>query len=184
MARSRSEPLDRAALTNYALKTLTGHAMSAAELRARLARRAADPADVDPVLTKLHEGGLLDDRKFAESYAASRLENQGFGRSRVLSDLRRRRVASQAASEAVNVTFEGTEETALIERFLERKYRGKNLAQFLGEDKNLAAAYRRLRVAGFTAGASIRTLKRYAARADELEETEVEDPESGADFAG
>ena len=71
-------------------------------------------------------------------------------------------------------TFAETNETELIEAFLKRKYRGKQLGAFLGEEKNLAGAFRRLRYAGFSAGASIRVLKRYASRADELEEIEQE----------
>jgi len=58
----------------------------------------------------------------------------------------------------------------VIEQFLARKYRGKNLAELLAEEKHLASAYRRLRTAGFGAGNSIRVLKRYAAQADLLEE--------------
>ncbi len=56
-----------------------------------------------------------------------------------------------------------------MEAFLKRKYRGKDLGAFLKEEKNLAAAYRRLRYAGFSSGGSIRALKRYASQADELE---------------
>jgi regulatory protein len=74
-------------------------------------------------------------------------------------------------------TYQETDETKLIEEFLKRKYRGKKLGEFLGEEKNLAAAYRRLRYAGFPAGASIGVLKRYVRQAEELEGLEVEDPE-------
>jgi regulatory protein len=58
----------------------------------------------------------------------------------------------------------------MIERFLARKYRGKDLGALLKEQKNLASAYRKLRQAGFSTGPSIRVLKRYAAEAERLEE--------------
>jgi regulatory protein len=118
----------------------------------------------------------LDDKRFAESYAAARLENQGLGKMRVLRDLRQRRIAPQLAEQVTERTYQETDETKLIEDFLKRRYRGKKLGEFLGEEKNLAGAYRRLRYAGFSAGASIRVLKRYARRAEELEGLEVEDP--------
>ncbi len=175
MARERPAPLDRAALTNYALRLLSGRAMSSAELRTRLRRRAAEPADIEPVMTILQDAGYLDDRRFAESYATARLENQGFGRMRVLRDLRQRRVSGDMAASVVNDTFEGTDEAALIEQYLARKYRGKNLPEFLAEDKNLASAFRRLRMAGFNSTACIKVLKRHAASADELEDGE-DDP--------
>jgi regulatory protein len=132
---------------------------------------------VDAVLAKLKDLGYLNDRRFAENYAAARLENQGLGKMRVLRDLRQRRVAPQLAEQVTEQTFEKTDETALIEKFLERKYRGKQLRTFLKEEKNLAGAFRRLRYAGFSAGASIRVLKRYASQAEELESLELDEPE-------
>jgi regulatory protein len=181
MARRKPEILDRNALLAYALRTLTRRALSESELRSRLARRSEDPAAVEDAVAKLKESGLLNDARFAESYAAARLENQGFGRLRVLSDLRRRRVGARVAGTAVENAFEGTDEDALVERFLQRKYRGKDLAQFLSEDKNVASAYRRLRLAGFSSGAAIRVLKQYAVRAEELEDTDGEDLDSHGD---
>ena len=64
----------------------------------------------------------------------------------------------------------------MIESFLARKYRGKDLGALLSEEKHLASAFRRLRAAGFSTGNSIRVLKRFAAEADRLEE-EAERPE-------
>jgi regulatory protein len=163
-------------LLNYAVRALGGRAHSTGELREKLRRRAERAEDVDAVLAKLKELGYLDDKRFAESYAAARLENQGLGKMRVLRDLRQRRIAPQLAEQVAEKTYQETDETKLIEDFLKRKYRGKKLGEFLGEEKNLAGAYRRLRYAGFSAGASIRVLKRYAKQAEELEGLEVEDP--------
>jgi len=163
-------------LLNYAVRALGGRAHSTGELREKLRRRAERAEDVDAVLAKLKELGYLDDKRFAESYAAARLENQGLGKMRVLRDLRQRRIAPQLAEQVAEKTYQETDETKLIEDFLKRKYSGKKLGEFLGEEKNLAGAYRRLRYAGFSAGASIRVLKRYAKQAEELEGLEVEDP--------
>ena len=65
----------------------------------------------------------------------------------------------------------------LIEAYLSRKFRGKDLASWLSDDKNLMAAYRRLRYAGFSGGNSIRVLKRYTQQADQLEGSEPEPSE-------
>ena len=88
---------------------------------------------------------------------------------RVLRDLRQRRVAPKLAEQVTERTFQSTDETELIEAFLKRKFRGKQLGPFLKDPKNLAAAFRRLRYAGFSSGASIRVLKRYSNQAEELE---------------
>ncbi len=157
---------------NYALRALGSRALSYGEMRQKLDRRAERREDIDAVLQKLRESGYLDDRRYAESYAAGRLENEGHGRSRVLRDLRQRRVAPKLAEQAVAKTFDATSEPDLIESYLQRKFRGKDLPIWLGEEKNLAAAYRRLRYAGFSSANSIRVLKRYAARAEKLEDLE------------
>jgi len=163
---------------NYALRLLGGRAYSTGELREKLRQRAERPESVDEVLSKLKGMGYLDDRRFAENYAAARLENEGFGKMRVLRDLRQRRVAPNLAEQVTERTFQSTDETELIEAFLKRKFRGKQLSTFLKDEKNLAAAFRRLRYAGFSAGASIRVLKRYASQAEELEGMETDEPES------
>jgi len=155
---------------NYALRSLGGRALSTGELRQKLRQRAELAGDVDPVLAKLKEAGYLNDRRYAESFAAARLENDGHGRGRVLRDLQVHRVAPKLAEEVVQGAFAGTDEVDLIEAYLNRKYRGKDLPVWLGEEKNLASAFRRLRYAGFSTGNSIRVLKRYAAKADDLEE--------------
>jgi regulatory protein len=83
-----------------------------------------------------------------------------------------RRIAPAVARQAVDAAFEGVDETAMIQAFLERKYRGKDLGALLQDQKHLASAFRKLRAAGFSTGNSIRVLKRYAAEAERLEELE------------
>lgn len=165
--------LDSEALMEYALRALSGRALSISELRERLCKRAADAADADSVIAKLKEAGYLDDRRFAESFALARKDSQGFGRMRVIRDLRQRRVAPAVAEKAVGEVYAGADEAGMIGGFLERKYRGKDLAAFLADDRNLMSAFRRLRHVGFSAGASIQVLKRYAAKAGELEDIEA-----------
>jgi regulatory protein len=69
----------------------------------------------------------------------------------------------------VEAAFKETDEVALIENYLERKYRGKDLGALLKEEKHLASAFRRLRGAGFSPGNAIRVLKRHASEAERLE---------------
>jgi regulatory protein len=169
VAKRTTKLLDQESLLNYALRLLGGRGYSMGELREKIRTRAEVSESIDAVIAKLKEAGYVDDRKFAENYAAARLANEGFGKMRVLRDLRQRRVAPKLAEQVTERTFKSTDETELVEAFLKRKYRSKELGAFLKEPKNLAAAYRRLRYAGFSSGASIRVLKRYASRADELE---------------
>jgi len=164
------KPLDLEGLMNYAARALSARAYTVSELKARLKKRAVRQEDVETVLGRLKDAGMVNDRRFAGSFADWRRESQGIGKARVMRDLMARRVAPAVAKEAVEASFEGIDETAMIEAFLKRKYRGKDLGALLQVDKELASAFRKLRGAGFSTGNSIRALKRYAAEAERLEE--------------
>jgi SOS response regulatory protein OraA/RecX len=170
----KPKPLDLNGLMNYAAQALSARAQSLNEMRTRLKRRAAKPEDVAEVISRLKRAGLMDDSRFADSFANWRRENQGLGKARVVRDLMVRRVAPAVAQKAVDQAYAEVDETGLIESFLSRKYRGKNLGEILREPKNLASAYRKLRVAGFSSGNSIAVLKRYTAEAERLAEMEDE----------
>jgi regulatory protein len=151
-----AKKLDAVGLWDYALKTAGIQARSTGELRTKLRARALHAEDVDVTIAKLREYGVLNDRRFAEGFANSRIENRAFGKARVLRDLRARRVAPEVAAKAVETAYEGRDEIALIEEYVRRKFRGKPIE---GE-KDLASAFRRLRGAGFTTGNSLLVLKR------------------------
>jgi regulatory protein len=170
------KPLDENGLLAFAAQALSARALSIGELREKLKRRAAEPSDVEIVLARLKESGYLNDRRFADSYASWRRDDGGFGKTRVLRDLMARRVAPAVAKQAAEAAYQGADEIAMIEKFLERKYRGKDLGALLQEEKHLASAYRRLRTSGFSTGNSVRVLKRYAAQAELLEDSEEEQP--------
>ena len=167
--------LDAEELWCFALKSLGVRALSTFEIRSKLVRRAAEPGDVDGVLARLKEYNYLDDARFAENYASARKDNQGFGKMRVIRDLGQRKVGSTVAQKAVEQIFEGVDETVMVEEFLARKFRNQKLSEYLKEPKHLAAAFRRLRYAGFSSTTSIRVLKRYAAQAEDLESMDEPD---------
>jgi len=175
------QKLDLERLMNYAAHALSARALSQGEMRDRLKRRAAVQADVAEVLRRLKDAGFLNDRKLADSFAGWRRDNQGLGKARVVRDLMTRRIAPAVAQQAVEAAYAQTDETALIESFLARKYRGKKLGELLKEEKHLASAFRKLRGAGFSSGNSIRVLKRYAAQAEQLEDLPLDAEEPHAE---
>jgi regulatory protein len=162
MHERRPRLLDAAALWSYALKLLSGRAHSTGELREKLHRRAERVSDIDEIIPRLKELGYLDDRRFAESFATARLSNEGFGRGRVINDLRQRRVAPALAEKTVGKVYEEVNEQALIDEWIRRKYRMTPREGLFKEEKDLAAAYRRLLRAGFRTGEIVGALKRFA----------------------
>jgi regulatory protein len=158
----KPRPLDAEALWSYALKALSGRAHSTGELREKLRRRAEVASDIDDVLARLKDSGYLDDRRFAESYATSRLSNEGLGKGRVLQDLRQRRVAPALAEKTVGKVYEEVDEQALIDEYIRKKYRKTPKEGLFQDEKDLGKAYRRLSRAGFRSGDIVRALKRFA----------------------
>ena len=161
--------LDAAALWEYALLVLRGRAYSTGELRDKLRRKAVRAADVDPTIARLKEYGYLNDRKFAENFAAARLENEGLGKTRVLADLSRRRVAPAVAQQTVGKVYEDISEEALAEDFLRRKYRMASKENLFQDEKQMASAYRRLLRAGFRPATVVAVLKKFARDPDLLD---------------
>ena len=169
MKERRRAPLDAAGLWQYALRVLAGRAHSTGELREKLRGKAARAADVDPTIARLKEYGYLDDRKFAESFAAARLENEGLGKTRVLSDLSRRRVAPAVARQTVGKVYDDVSEQALAEDFVRRKFRMASKESLFQDAKDMASAYRRLVRAGFRPATAIAVLKKFARDPDLLD---------------
>lgn len=164
--------LDSEGLWAYALRVLGGRAQSAGELRDKLRRRAARAGDVDEVLARLKSAGYLDDRRFAEGFAASRLSGEKFGRMRVIQDLRHRRVAPALAESTVQKVYQEVNEEALIEDWIRRKYRREPREGLFEDQKDMASAYRRLARAGFKSGEIVKVLKRFAKNPELLDNFE------------
>lgn len=154
--------LDAEALWGYALKLLAGRAYSSGEFREKLKRRAMREMDVDAAIARLKDLGYLNDQRFAESFAASRLTGEGFGKARVIRDLRQRRVAPPLAERSARKVYDHVDEQGLIEDWIRRKYRTAPREGLFAEQKDLAAAYRKLARAGFRTGEIVRALKRFA----------------------
>ncbi len=171
--------LNLAGLWDYALRILAARAYSTGEIRDKLRRRAEKAGDVDGVITLLKDRGYLDDRRFAESFASARLSNDKFGRSRVIRDLRTRRVAPGVAETTVRRVYQDVNEQALIEDFIRRKYRLAEREGLFADDKDIAKAYRRLLHAGFRPGEILKTLKRFARNPELLDAFEPPEEEIG-----
>jgi regulatory protein len=176
---SRTRQLDSEGLWQYGLRALGGRAHSTGQLREKLRRRAERVEDIEEVLARLKDSGFLNDRQFAEGYATARLTGDKFGQSRVIQDLRQRRVAPGLAEDAVKEVYREVDETALIEEWIRKKYRMTPREGLFKEAKDLGTAYRRLVRAGFRTGEIVRVLKRFAKDPDLLDgfEPPVEEEE-------
>ncbi len=168
--------LNAAALFDYAVAALAARAHTSAEIRRKLRAKAEKAGDVDPVVARLRDYGYLNDRKYAEAFAGTRLENHGLGKTRVLRELKARMVTDGIARHAVEQAYQGVNEEDLIQNFVERRVLRYASGARLEDDKEFASAYRKLIRAGFTHGNSLRVLKRMAKNPGQFDELDPPEP--------
>ena len=157
-------------LFEYAVRYLAARTCSTGELRVKLRLKAGQVPDIDAAIARLRDIGYLNDERFAESLANWKVENDGFGLARVLNDLRARRVAPKIAEQAAKQALEGRNEAEMVDAWIARRMPALATGGKIEDQRKLAAAWRRLRRAGFSSGASLAALKRLTARPDEMEE--------------
>ncbi len=173
-ARRPLRRLNREELEEYALWALARRAHSTAELEAKLKRRAQSPRDAPQVVADLVARGWLDDRRFAHSYARSRVARR-YGRYRITRELRRRGLADELIEEALAEVFPSErEERALVRKRLERRLRGKPRPY---SDKLLRSLYASLLRAGFASAIIRDELFKRARRAFEEDNPEASGPQ-------
>lgn len=106
----------------YALQLLGMRAYSVRDLTRKLDRKGYAAEDVAPVIARLTESGLLDDVRFAEQYARSRIVNDSASPRRVVQLLQRYGILRTAAEAAVARTIEDEElDTAAAAERVARK---------------------------------------------------------------
>lgn len=125
----------RARVFERAARLLAAKARSVAELRESLLQvRGATKATVELVIDRLREYGYLDDAKFAQSYAANRVQQRPIGRQRLQRDLWLKKIDKATADEALDQVFAAMPEAEMIDRAIEKRIRLR------GKPKNRAEA--------------------------------------------
>ena len=82
--------MNRPTAYNYALNLLGARPYSTSALRGKLIQKEYEPADADNAIGRLVANGLLDDRKYAEQFARSKIVTAGASKRRVQQDLYRK----------------------------------------------------------------------------------------------
>jgi len=106
-----------------ALRCLARRDRSEAEVRRILLRRGHDDAEVDEAVTRLRAGHLLDDARFAERFARSRLANYGLGRGRIRQALRQKGVGRAEADAGITAALREVGEGEVLDGLARRYWR-------------------------------------------------------------
>ena len=140
-----------------ALTLLSARELSEAQLRTRLKRRQIDGDDIDAAVSRLKSDGTLNDRRVAVALARMESAIKHRGRARVLQKIRQAGIDGDLAESAVREVFEEVDESALLDRALERRLRGKAPKDL--DDKARARIVRALAGQGFQLDAIFKKLR-------------------------
>ncbi|MEA2262711.1 MAG: regulatory protein [Acidobacteriaceae bacterium] len=147
--RKKPEPLDEAALYQYAVRALARQMRTVAELKRLMSRRVepgeSGEAKVAAVVARLLDQRYLDDPAFASTYTRLRQENQSFGKRRVQQELTRKGVQGELAASTIESAYAEVSEEDLVRRYIARKRIAKP-----EDEKQTARLIRRLVGAGFS----------------------------------
>jgi regulatory protein len=139
------------------LKLLGRRELSVADLRGRLLDREHSAADADAAIAKLLESGALDDGRVARAYARTASKIKGRGRLRVTRELQAMGIAREVIADAVGEVFGDLDERAMIDRAIQKKFRGGRKPSTIQER---ARIYQFLMRQGFTPAAVAAAMRR------------------------
>jgi regulatory protein len=148
-------------LYEYAVGALARRMRSVAELKRLLRNKVEADTEigktlVELVIVRLKDHGYLNDAKFAAAYTSFRLDNEKFGRRRVITDLKIKGVHGEVIEKAVDAAYEDVNEENLARNYLRRKRLKKPKDQ-----KQAARIFRQMMRAGFGAKTAFSILKRW-----------------------
>lgn len=173
------EPLDEAALYEYALAALGRRMLTVSELKKRMRLRVepGEPGEqkMQSVVARLKEYKLVDDARYAAEFSRLRQQNQKFGQRRVRQELMQRGVHSEITTHALETTYAETDETALALEHLRRKR-----SRPPKDDKETARLANRLMRAGFGGKAIWAALRKFKADESAVAELESAGPDDPA----
>jgi len=108
---------------NYALSLLAARPYASIALRRKLIQKEYPAADTDDVIRRLLDNGLLNDAKFAEQYARSKMLSTGASKRRLTQDLYRKGIKGDVATEAIANVVEQDEidPAVVIDRVARKK---------------------------------------------------------------
>ena len=115
--------MNRPTAYNYALNLLSARPYATRALHRKLIQKEYTTADADDAIRRLVDNGLLNDEKFAEQYARSKMLSTGASKRRLTQDLYRKGIKGDVAAAAIGnvIADEEIDTAALIEQVARKK---------------------------------------------------------------
>ena len=161
----------------YAVGALGRRMRSVAELKRLMRPRVEAETEhgqtlIELVIRKLKDQGYLNDAKYAAAYASFRRDNEKFGRSRVITDLKAKGVHGEVIDKAVESFYDDVSEERQAREYLRRKRLEKP-----NDRKQAARIFRQLTRAGFGSKTIFKILKKWDVDDETLTALDGELPE-------
>ena len=108
---------------NYALNLLSARPYSTSALYRKLIQKKYEAADANDAIRRLVDNGLLNDAKYAEQFARSKILSTGSSKRRLQQDLYRKGIKGDLATTAIANVLEQEEidPAVVIERVAKKK---------------------------------------------------------------
>ena len=108
---------------NYALNLLAARPYSSRSLHRKLIQKQYPAADADEAIRRLVANGILDDARYAEQYARSKMLTTGASKRRLQQDLYRKGIKGDVATNAIDTVVEqdDIDTHAVVERVARKK---------------------------------------------------------------
>jgi len=115
--------LNKPTAYNYALNLLSARPYSTQALYRKLIQKEYPAADADDAIRRLVDNGLLNDAKYAEQYARSKIVSSGVSKRRLSQDLYRKGIKGDVATAAIAnvIADEAIDTAAIVERVARKK---------------------------------------------------------------
>ena len=114
--------MSRPTAYNYALNLLAARPYATRALHRKLIQKDYSAADAEEAIRRLVDNGLLNDEKYAEEYARSKMLSTGASKRRLTQDLYRKGINGDVATTAIANVIAGEEiDTAAVIEAVARK---------------------------------------------------------------
>jgi regulatory protein len=156
--RPPEDPDSSSAAYIRALRWLTARELSEAQVRARLGEKGYTDAAIKPAVERLVQERAIDDRRAATAVARTDARIRRRGPHRVMGKLIAMRVDRDLAKEIIRDVFGEEDESALVDKALDRRLRGRTERLRDPHERQKLIAY--LVRQGFSASAASAAIRR------------------------
>jgi len=156
--RPPEDPDSSSAAYIRALRWLTARELSEAQVRSRLGEKGYTDAAIKPAVERLVQERAIDDRRAATAVARTDARIRRHGPHRVMGKLIAMRVDRDLAKEIIRDVFGEEDESALVDKALDRRLRGRTERLRDPHERQKLIAY--LVRQGFSASAASAAIRR------------------------